>query len=63
MGQQQAASAFGVVHKAATDRDDPAAKAVRAPGAHRAGEKFDAAAVRGKLAPLKAGALKAVVKR
>lgn len=49
MSHSYAASAFGVVHKAVTDKDDPAMKApvTRAPG------KVDAAAIRGKLRPFK----------
>lgn len=51
-------SAFGVVHKAVTDRDDPAMKAPvnRTPG------KVDTAAIRGKLRPFKLEALKAAKK-
>jgi hypothetical protein len=54
-----ATSAFGVIHKAVTDSDDPKlAAAVRsAPG------KVNVAGIRAKLAPLKADAVKAVVKR
>ena len=59
MGISRGTSAFGVIHKAVTDADDPSIKAAvkKIPG------KFDASAIRGKLAPLKAAAVRAAVKR
>lgn len=55
MGHRHLSSAFGVVHKAVTDGDDPAMRAPvkRAPG------KPDIAGIRAKLRPLKDDAVRA----